>query len=115
MRRRQQAKSTRTLSADEIRYLSALQRRQKAARARDDLLEFAEFMMPHPDFPDDVTRSAYLTAPHRRAIAPAALELVESGKIRRLIINVPPRHGKSELSSRLFPAWLCRPPPRAVD
>src|SRR4029077_2720962 len=36
----------------------------------------------------------------------AALEAVERGDIRRLIINCPPRHGKSELATRLFPAWF---------
>jgi hypothetical protein len=33
------------------------------------------------------------------------LEKVESGEVKRLIILVPPRHGKSLLSSILFPAW----------
>src|SRR6185295_4075598 len=101
---RQEAVSPR-LSADEARYLAALRRRQKAARARDDLLEFTQFMMPDADYSDDVTRSAYITAKHHRAIA-AAFEQVEQGKITRLIINVPPRHGKSQLSSRMFPAWF---------
>ena len=30
---------------------------------------------------------------------------VFNGKIKRLIINMPPRHGKSELVSKYFPAW----------
>lgn len=34
------------------------------------------------------------------------LARVESGEIRRLIIDAPPRHGKSQLVSRLFPAWI---------
>ncbi len=33
------------------------------------------------------------------------LEAVERGEIRKLIITVPPRHGKSEISSINFPAW----------
>lgn len=33
------------------------------------------------------------------------LEKVQSGEIKRLIITVPPRHGKSELASINFPAW----------
>jgi predicted phage terminase large subunit-like protein len=92
------------LTAHEKRYLQALQRRQKAALAHDDLLDFAQFMMPDPDEPDNVSRSLYEIARHHRVIA-AALEDVEKGKIKRLIITVPPRHGKSQLSSRLFPAW----------
>jgi predicted phage terminase large subunit-like protein len=35
-----------------------------------------------------------------------ALEQVARGKLRRLIINLPPRHGKSLLCSVAFPAWL---------
>lgn len=34
------------------------------------------------------------------------LEAVERGEIDRLMINMPPRHGKSELASRRFPAWF---------
>lgn len=35
-----------------------------------------------------------------------ALEAVERGDIDRLIIEAPPRHTKSELASRRFPAWF---------
>lgn len=34
------------------------------------------------------------------------LEKVERGEIKRLMIFVPPRNGKSEIGSILFPAWL---------
>ena len=30
---------------------------------------------------------------------------VASGKIKRLLINMPPQHGKSEFTSKYFPAW----------
>jgi hypothetical protein len=33
------------------------------------------------------------------------LEQVEAGTIKRLMIFMPPRHGKSELASVQFPAW----------
>ena len=35
----------------------------------------------------------------------AKLEAVRDGRIRRVIINVPPRHLKSHLASVAFPAW----------
>jgi predicted phage terminase large subunit-like protein len=35
-----------------------------------------------------------------------AFEDIASGKLKRLIINMPPRHGKSEMTSWLLPAWL---------
>ncbi|MAS82729.1 MAG: terminase, partial [Legionellales bacterium] len=43
------------------------------------------------------------------------LEAVERGEIKRLIITMPPRHGKSRLCSIEFPAWyLGRDPTRTV-
>ena len=42
---------------------------------------------------------------HHATIA-AALERVERGECRRLMIFAPPRHTKSELASRRFPAWF---------
>lgn len=62
-------------------------------RARTGLLKFAEY-----------TNTAYRAAPHHGLIA-AKLEAVERGEIKRLMICMPPRHGKSELASRRFPAW----------
>lgn len=41
------------------------------------------------------------------------LEQLASGKIRRLIITLPPRHGKSELVSAAFPAWILSNDPSA--
>lgn len=46
----------------------------------------------------------YQPAAHHRLIA-QKLEAVESGRIKRLMISVPPRHGKSMLASEFFPAW----------
>lgn len=44
-----------------------------------------------------------------------ALERVVSGEITRLMVFMPPRHGKSELASRIFPAYyLTRHPGRWV-
>ena len=34
------------------------------------------------------------------------LQAIAEGKIRRLIINIPPRCSKSLLSSVFFPAWV---------
>lgn len=46
-----------------------------------------------------------MPAPHHALIADK-LEAVARGEIDRLMINMPPRHGKSELASRRFPAWF---------
>ncbi len=66
----------------------------EAERARRRLIPFVRRMYP-----------AYREAPHHRLIG-EALESVESGDTRRLVITVPPRHGKSTLASEHFPPWF---------
>lgn len=63
-------------------------------RARDNLIDYARY-----------TNRAYRPADHHELIA-QKLEAVERGEIKRLMIFMPPRHGKSELASRRFPAWF---------
>ena len=47
----------------------------------------------------------FIEGQHHRVIA-EKLELVAQGKLKRLIINMPPRHSKSEFASFLMPAWF---------
>lgn len=49
--------------------------------------------------------SGYKVGRHHQAIA-EALERVERGECKRLMIFAPPRHGKSQLVSEYFPAWF---------
>ena len=43
------------------------------------------------------------------------LEAVERGELKRLMVFMPPRHGKSLLSTQIFPAWyLGRNPERSI-
>lgn len=71
--------------------------------SRMNLLTFATYMKRH-----------FRTGPHLEYLC-AALERVERGECKRLVVNMPPRHGKTEIVSRLFPAWfLGRHPDRAV-
>jgi hypothetical protein len=49
---------------------------------------------------------------HIEVIA-AALTAVQQGKIRRLIINLPPRHLNSLMASVAFPAWCLGHDPSA--
>jgi predicted phage terminase large subunit-like protein len=70
-------------------------------KARDGLISFTEFMNPR-----------YKPAGFHQQVS-AKLEAVERGEIDRLMLMLPPRHGKSELASRHFPAWaLGRRPER---
>lgn len=93
-------------STDEIhKQIGLLKRQQKALEARERFLPFIEFTMPDPEDPNDTTRSIYRAAKHHRAIT-RVLEEVEKGAIQFLILTAPPRHGKSEIVSRRFPAWF---------
>jgi predicted phage terminase large subunit-like protein len=47
----------------------------------------------------------FIEGQHHRVIA-EKLEQVAQGKLKRLIINMPPRHSKSEFASFLMPAWF---------
>ena len=49
---------------------------------------------------------------HHKIIA-KKFEDIASGKLKRLIINMPPRHTKSEFASFLFPAWFVGQKPKA--
>lgn len=83
--------------------LEDLQKQLKIRQARKSLLQFTEYTNP-----------LYARAGHHERIA-AKLEAVERGEIDRLMIFMPPRHGKSELASKRFPAWaLGRNPRRQI-
>lgn len=72
-------------------------------KARQSLLSFTEYTNP-----------LYVPANHHRLIC-EKLEAVEAGQCDRLMIFMPPRHGKSELASKRFPAWcLGRKPQRQL-
>jgi len=48
---------------------------------------------------------AFIEGEHHRIMA-EAFEQVAEGKLKRLIVNMPPRHTKSEFASYLLPAWF---------
>lgn len=82
------------LSHDESRHYMQLERRNKLDFARQNLLDFTE-----------VTYSKYNASWHHRAICKELHEFI-FGKCDRLILDVGPRMGKSELCSRRLPAFL---------
>ena len=51
------------------------------------------------------TWPAFIEGRHHSIMA-KAFERVASGKLKRLIVNMPPRHTKSEFASYLLPAWF---------
>ena len=59
-----------------------------------NFIEFVKTMWPE-----------FISGRHHTKMA-EAFEDVASGKIKRLIVNMPPRHTKSEFASYLLPAWF---------
>ena len=56
-------------------------------------------------------RRTFIPARHIQAIC-WQLQLVAEGRVRRLLITVPPRYGKSLCTSIAFPAWILGRDPR---
>jgi predicted phage terminase large subunit-like protein len=61
---------------------------------KNNFLNFVKAMWPQ-----------FITGRHHKIIA-EKLERVAKGELKRLIVNMAPRHTKSEFSSFLFPAWM---------
>ncbi len=80
-------------SADDARR-AALAEAAGEELSRRNLLDFCQRM-----------DASYERAPHVELLA-EKLEALERRDIRRLIVAMPPRHGKSRMCSQLFPAWL---------
>ena len=63
-------------------------------KARDDFMSFTKAVWPE-----------FIEGAHHRVIAQKFNDLATK-KINRLIVNMPPRHTKSEFASYLLPAWM---------
>lgn len=74
---------------------------------RQDLMSFTE-----RSFYELNAQAAFAASPHIEALV-AKLEAARQGKIKRLIINLPPRSLKSHAVSVAFPAWLLAHDPTA--
>ena len=67
---------------------------EKNELAQNNFLYFVHAMWPE-----------FISGRHHKIIADK-LQRVASGELKRLIINMAPRHTKSEFASFLFPAWM---------
>lgn len=74
--------------------LELLQEKKTREQATVNYLDFVTEMWP-----------AFIGGEHHTIMA-NAFERVANGELKRLIINMPPRHTKSEFASYLFPAWF---------
>jgi predicted phage terminase large subunit-like protein len=61
---------------------------------RDNFLDFVKHVYPD-----------YKVGPHHEKLA-RIFEEIAAGKKKRVVVNIAPRHGKSELISYLAPAWF---------
>jgi len=94
-------------SPDEVaeidRMVGELATRNANKKAYDDLIAFCKHMQPD-----------YIVGKHHRMLADM-LMAIERGEKDRICVNIPPRHGKSQLVSIMFPAWfLGRNPDKKV-
>ena len=71
-----------------------LKQLEKVEACHQEFLPFVRSMWP-----------GFIAGRHHHIIA-EKLEEIAQGKLKRLIINMPPRHTKSEFASFLFPAWM---------
>jgi len=74
--------------------LNELEEAKSKEKSRTDFLTFVNKMWP-----------SFIAGRHH-AIMADAFERVANGELKRLIVNMPPRHTKSEFASYLFPAWF---------
>lgn len=63
-------------------------------KAQRDFMEYVHTVWP-----------SFIDGAHHKKMA-QAFERVARGEVKRLIINMPPRHTKSEFASYLLPAWF---------
>lgn len=76
------------------RIVDELAARSAAAKSMMDLITFCLAMMPE-----------YIVGKHHRILA-QELMYIEEGSKDRICVNIPPRHGKSQLVSIMYPAWF---------
>jgi len=76
-----------------LELLTELEEAKSKENARTGFLDFVRMMWP-----------SFIAGDHHKIMADA-FERVSRGELKRLIINMPPRHTKSEFASYLFPAW----------
>lgn len=88
-----------TLLADKLpeserKKIAALMEFDRVERCRESFSFFVKQMWPE-----------FIAGRHHKIMADA-FERVARGELKRLIINMPPRHTKSEFASYLLPAWF---------
>jgi len=93
-----QAKLISRLPQDEqktvLEIIEELNTRKLRTKASDDFMIYVQEMWP-----------GFIHGKHHEKMA-RAFERVARGEVKRLVINMPPRHTKSEFASYLLPSWF---------
>ena len=82
------------LETQKLKLELRLKQLERVDACHDEFIPFVKSMWPE-----------FIAGRHHYIIA-EKLEQIARGEIKRLIINMPPRHTKSEFASYLFPAWM---------
>jgi hypothetical protein len=82
------------LEAKKLKLELRLAQLERQEKCQNDFLAFVRAMWPD-----------FIAGRHHKIIA-EKFERVARGELKRLIINMAPRHTKSEFASYLFPAWM---------
>ncbi len=77
-----------------LKYAIKLSEKKTKSKVHDDFLSFVKHVWPE-----------FIEGKHHKKIADKFNKLA-NGEIKRLIINMPPRHTKSEFASYLLPSWM---------
>jgi len=68
--------------------------KKKESQIQNDFMTFVKHMWPE-----------FIEGSHHKIIA-EKFNRIAKGELKRLIVNMPPRHTKSEFSSFMLPAWM---------
>jgi predicted phage terminase large subunit-like protein len=74
--------------------LSGISEEEKKEKAQNNFLYFTKHIWPE-----------FIEGEHHKIIS-EKFDKLATGEIKRLIVNMPPRHTKSEFASTLLPAWM---------
>jgi len=79
---------------DILNLIEELEEAEKKEAAQDSFMNFVKYAWP-----------AFIEGRHHKIMGDA-FDRVARGELKRLIVNMPPRHTKSEFASYLLPAWF---------
>ena len=83
-----------TDKAEAVALLNRYEQLEKQDSCQNDFISFVNHMWPD-----------FIEGRHHKIIAEKFNRIAE-GKLKRLIVCLPPRHSKSEFASTFFPAWM---------